>query len=98
MKYVMLEVVPKGADAVAFKLPIMFPDKLVHRDVALAIRDVAKSTFKGAKVTIVSAGDAYLDDVKCSGKSESLDLTSRGERDSNVINWIDYRHGIEVEA
>jgi hypothetical protein len=92
----MLEVTLAGGEAPPFKLPIIFPDKLVHVDVAAAMREVVKSTWKKCKVTYVSAGSVHLDDVHCSGKSESMELESRRTADNAVINMYDYLHGVET--
>lgn len=96
MKYVMLEVVLSGSEAPPFKLPIIFPDKLVHKDMAMSARKVAWSTWPCCKVNVVSAGEINLNGVECFGDSETLKVESRGIRDADTIETYNYMHGIEL--
>lgn len=95
MKYVMLEIM-LGGEASPFKLPVIFPDKLVHRDMAAHTKKVAWSTWPGCTVNVVSAGEIQLDGVECFGSSESLKVKSRGIRDADTIEAYNYMHGIEA--
>jgi hypothetical protein len=81
MKYVMLE------DSEGRKIPIIFPDALVHRDVAetfkLIITRTTKGRIKGLK--FVSAGFVSVGtDVASFGESESMNLKSK-ETDAAYI-------------
>lgn len=96
MKYVMLEVTLAGEAALPFKLPAIFPDKLVHKDMAACLKKVAWSTWPGCTVNVVSAGEVQLSDVQCFGESETLKVESREDADAHVIETYDYTHGVEV--
>ena len=69
----------------ALELPIVFPDLLVHYDVA---RDL------GYKGKVVAAGfcevgaesDSPAADYNCFGKSESLNVESRRSVDAAILN------------
>lgn len=95
MKYVMLEITLAGGEAPPFKLPVIFPDKLVHKDMAMHVKSVAWATWPRCNVNVVSAGEIQLSDVQCFGKSETLGVESREDADAHVIETYDYLHGIE---
>jgi hypothetical protein len=82
MKYVIVErAIPKGKAKPEFmpKYPILFADHLVHESVV------------PEGYVAVSAGDIGLDGKKpkCSGKSESLGLTSDPAADEYLIRvWL----------
>lgn len=88
-KYVMLEI-----DNGAFKrrLPIIFPDILVHADVAAAIQQIQGM----AEAKPVSAGSIDLFAEACHGKSTTLNVASNWEGDAKLINTFPYFHGIEA--
>lgn len=92
----MLEITLEGGATPPFKLPVIFPDKLVHRDMYAAAKDVAWVTWPRCKVKTVSAGEIQLGGVECFGKSESLSVQSRGELDARTIDMYNYLHGIET--
>lgn len=96
MKYVMLEITLAGDEAQPFMLPIIFPDKLIHKDMAMSVKKVAWSTWPRCKVNVVSAGEINLGDVECFGSSETLDVESREDRDARTIETYNYLHGIET--
>lgn len=83
MKYVMIQ---RGHQV----LPVIFPDYLVHEDVANAIISVL-TNMDGNKLTprqAIAAGDVTLGGFKmvsCSGHSETLKLESRGDLDERLI-------------
>lgn len=98
MKYVMIEV-PAHGELPARRVPVIFPDMLVHADVAHAMELVVKSTLAPKakiKVKTTSAGECRLDDVVCHGGSETLNVDSRERLDARVIEMYDYLHGIET--
>ncbi len=98
MKYVMIEI-PAHGEMPARRVPVIFPDLLVHADVAHAMELVVKSTLvpkARVKPRTTSAGDCRLDNVLCGGGSESLKLESRERLDARVIEMYDYLHGIET--
>lgn len=95
MKYVMLEVALSG-EMPPFKLPIIFPDKLIHKDMAVAARNIAWGTWPRCSVNVVSAGEINLGAVECFGSSETLKVESREDRDARVIETYNYTHGVEL--
>ena len=88
MKYIIVEVGPKSLRR---KLPIMFAQALVHKDMF----DMLKG--KDSTTTIISAG--FIDSIEigaeCHGKSISLNVKSRGTVDTALIQMHDYFHGLE---
>ncbi|OCJ46351.1 hypothetical protein [Serratia sp. 14-2641] len=90
MKYIMLRV----DKPMAREIPIIFPDNLVHADVANAMRMLV--AYPGmANATVVSAGYCNLNlSVECHGKSTTLNVSSRETDDNIVINTYDYTHGL----
>lgn len=89
-KYIVLEVDRKEAGLQ--RLPIIFPDILVHADVAEAIMRLPN--FVQHKATVVSAGDCSIE-AQCSGHSETLNLNSDAG-DTDLINTFPYFHGILI--
>lgn len=74
-------------------IPIIFPGMIVHKD----MYEYTVRMFKKYKVTIhpVSAGSIRLyPSVYCCGNSETLKLDSRGQEDTDIINYYQYLHGI----
>ena len=90
MKYVMIR---RGSQV----LPIIFPDFLVHDEVAHAIVAVVEKMEPPMAVGVVSAGDVQLGGgvVSCSGGSQTLGLQSRNRLDANVIMVGHYRAYME---
>lgn len=98
MKYIILRLEGK----ITREVPVIFPNLLVHADVASAITnmiqadtDTSTSTSTSTSITgirVVSAG--FCDTaVGCHGRSESLNITSR-DIDDAVINTVDYTFGL----
>lgn len=76
------------------EIPVIFPDRLVHVDVAKAIvRALPRVRVVACKV--VSAGMLEFPSLECHGRSETLGIDSRGEEDSRLILMYDYLHGIK---
>lgn len=96
MKYVMMGVKILGGDAAGtiIHVPIIFPDTLVHKDVARAVNSVLIRQFRHSVVTPVSAGKYDVYTQNCSGESETLGLKSSPE-DSRTIQTYAYCHGIQ---
>jgi hypothetical protein len=88
MKYIVLQVIEGGLER---EIPILFPSFLVHKLVA----DALIGTEGLENATVVSAGDVEASSFTCNGKSETLNLTSRGDEDRKLINTVDYFHGIK---
>ena len=74
----------------AREFPIVYPDLLVHEDVAIAMKTLP--SLKDA--TVVSAGSMDLSTGQCWGRSSTLKIESRGEEDRQLINSYPYFHGI----
>lgn len=95
MKYIMFK--HKLAGDIEQKVPIIFPNHLVHAEVARAMREVFKRQFD-TEPEIASAGEinltGCLDVDSCFGKSETLKKESHKD-DAAIINLYDYLHGIE---
>lgn len=89
MKYIVMRA--EVNDEMALELPIIFPDILVHADVAKCVGWMMQEQFK-APVKAISAG--FLNSIEfdgiCYGKSESLGLSSRGSVDEKLIKMCDY--------
>ncbi|HKO43361.1 MAG TPA: hypothetical protein VJU84_08725 [Pyrinomonadaceae bacterium] len=90
-KYIVIEV--ERREAGKQRLPIIFPDIMVHAHVAEAVKKLPnfQDPF-GSTPKVVSAGDVQITAL-CSGGSETLDLTS-DEGDSSLINTFAYYHGL----
>lgn len=90
MKYVMFFV---EGELINQAIPVIFPNVLVHEDVAEAVKTMPG--MQNAKP--ISAGEVTFNPVDCAhcdGRSDTLDLASRGERDSRIINLNDYGAGL----
>jgi len=73
--------------------PVIFPDKMVHKEVALMLRYCQPGWHKGG-VKAVSAGMIEHVIVEgLHGSSETLNLESK-ESDASVIDAYSYTHGI----
>ena len=86
MKYIMFE--HKVKDTATTMIPVIFPNTLIHKDVAEAITEFHKKKYN-ADIKAVSAGEYNAQTGFAFGKSESLGLSS-GKDDTQVINIIDY--------
>jgi hypothetical protein len=90
MKYIMMR---RDLAGVAQEFPIIFPDFLVHRHVASAIKNFGGNVYE-IDNRVVAAGDIHFDDIVCSGHSETLKSKSR-EEDSKIIKMFDYFQGLK---
>lgn len=89
-KYIMFE--NKIGDT-TFLFPVIFPDKMVHSEVADSLRRCQPGWHHGG-VKPVSAGmidQLYVEGVN--GESETLKMASKAG-DEQVINVYNYFHGI----
>lgn len=94
MKYVMFRIEQGyGNERIIRHVPIIFPDNMVHKDVADRIARSVMGGFNGPAHP-VSAGEITLGEISCHGHSETLGLKSAGERDARVIELFDYVHGV----
>lgn len=90
MKYVVLEVKQK---VLSIEIPIVFPSLLIHSEVAESIQHSIKINHGWDSVPI-AAGDFCPIDCHCSGRSTTLNLDSRGKKDSALIHMNDYGSGL----
>jgi hypothetical protein len=80
--------------SVEYDVPVMFPDKLVHLDVATVIMVAMRRTWPRGVIKPVSAGTVALLQVEATtGRSESLDLDA-DPADAQMINTYSYCHGV----
>ena len=95
MKYIILQTVVSNTVDVTREYPIVFPNSLVHSDVAEHMQHLLLREH-GVTSIAVAAGDLNLVglNLNCSGKSETLNLDSREDIDSALISMHDYYHGI----
>lgn len=82
MKYVIFR---KEMDTVNVEYPVIFPNYLVHADVAAAMTATG-APLDGFKP--VAAGE--YNGFACSGESSTLGLKSREEEDAHIIHSADY--------
>lgn len=89
MKYIVLR---QNFGSFAKEIPVIFPDVLVHSDVAETMKRLPELR----SADVISAGFvSSLDcDVACHGESTTLKLKSRGEQDSKFIKMYDYCHRV----
>lgn len=91
---------PGGMDSIR-EIPFIFPDSLVHAEVAKRMTHMLlaeRPEGYARQVSAVSAGFMSSLNVggkgACYGDSESLKLKSRDDKDSILINTYDYLHGV----
>jgi hypothetical protein len=93
MKYVVVELeLGKGNEKTTKRVPLIFPNDLIHADMARVLEHECIRTF-GVKAKTVSAGTIDIDVESVSGESVSLGLKSRGS-DKQLIDMYDYFHGM----
>lgn len=95
MKYVILEI-PIGKSGLLRDVPIIFPEELVHSDVAnLMARCPGMATARPIAAGFLSSMSVGGTGA-CYGESESLGkLKSRGQIDDQLISMMDYTHGVK---
>lgn len=91
-KYIMFE---NTIGDLKLLFPVIFPDKMVHSEVAAVLRHCQPGWHKGGVIP-VSAGSIGILEVEnsCYGESETLKLKSLGKKDADIINNFNYCHGI----
>lgn len=99
MKYVVLEITHGVApNQIVREVPVMFGESLVHADVAKGIiKEAMLKDHNIARIKPVAAGFfscVHLNQVQFHGRSESLNLDSRGEEDRALVGMHDYLHGL----
>jgi hypothetical protein len=92
MKYITMQVSNKKGLRLA--IPIVFPNILVHAQVAAVLKVLLNEQFPGHHVKALSAGEVNSADmhVEAHGESTSLKLKARPE-DTSLIIGNDYGAG-----
>lgn len=93
MKYIMLKIVQGKGPTISRLVPFIFPDFLVHADIAHYMTFHLTREHKASECTAVSAGFIDLDAEKTHGESETLKIKAH-EDDAATINAYSYFHGI----
>lgn len=88
MKYIMFEVT---SGTITKKLPIVFPDDLIHQWVARSLLPMLRMQYDNAKP--ISAGSFNMLSGETFGDSETLKLKADKE-DGDIIGSYDYLHGM----
>ncbi len=93
MKYVVVEVEIKND--MVLEVPVIFPNHLIHKDMADALIEVLRKGFPKALIQPVSAGDINSAEINanCYGNSTSLHLSAREGEDKILIQANDYGAG-----
>jgi len=92
MKYIVLKT--KVGD-MEQRVPIIFPDFLVHSDVAKYVAGMLiRIHDRDPNITVSSAGFIELGDVKCYGESETCKVKSNPDRDGGLIEMFEYTNGL----
>lgn len=92
MKYVMMHCKSSGSLPDRM-VPLIFPDFLVHRDMAFWFKHYLLRYHLFSDVQPRSAGEYNSMSGECSGGSETLNLTAH-ELDGAIIATYEYMHGI----
>lgn len=92
-KYIMIR--SRSKTGIVTDWPVIFPDKMVHAEVAGCARMMVP--VKGTVLGVVSAGKIeHLVVEGLGGDSETLSLKSRPDEDTKIIEMYSYLHGIET--
>lgn len=85
MKYIVFRTIDGRQE-----IPIIFPNILVHIEVAQALAKLVKTS------RVVAAGEfSSLDiDANCHGKSTTIGIKSREDEDDSLISNYDYHFGM----
>lgn len=90
-KYVMVE--NKIGDT-KFLFPVIFPDKLVHLQVANAVHRIMPG-YHSNGCRVVSAGKIeHIEVLGLGGASETLGIGSKPREDTATIESCSYTHGV----
>lgn len=90
MKYIVMEVkMPKGG---TLEIPFVFPDIIVHAMMAQVAKPLCEATWPGCITKPIAAGNFCSLDLtcECGDWSETLNLYSRGDTDSQLLRMADY--------
>lgn len=94
MKYIVLECKVGSESDLEQRVPFIFPNWMVHADVADVLTAILSQKYKRTDITVSSAGEACtVGGVECSGHSETLGVKSKDE-DTALIQMYDYTNGL----
>ena len=92
MKYIIVQI--KNGETKR-EWPIIFPDMMVHRQVAETTKwHLMRHHEQECRIIAAGSISFFGGEVRCSGESETLNLESRGKEDEKLIKMFDYLHGI----
>lgn len=97
MKYIVVEVTTKD---IVRELPFIFPEAIVHAQMFQYMQHQMTMHHNADSVRCVGAG--FISSVQvgfgieCHGESESLNIKSREQVDSDLFTMLDYTHGIRL--
>lgn len=91
MKYIVLQI--RNGETVR-EWPIVFPDMMVHSDIANIIQKHLYLQNQDSRVIAAGLVSFFGGEVRCDGESETLNIESRGSEDEKLIKMFDYLHGI----
>lgn len=75
--------------------PIIFPDAMVHKDVAETVRwHLMRHHDQDCRVVSAGSFTCFGGVIRCGGESETLKIKSRGKTDVKLIALFDYNHGL----
>lgn len=90
MKYIMFRIDSPGD--LPREFPLIFPNVLIHEDVAkAAIAGIPEL----AKAEVVAAGECMISHCATGGNSFTLQINGRAE-DALHIRMMDYNHGMKL--
>lgn len=90
-KYIMFE--NRMSEGTKFLFPVIFPDKMVHSEVAAALRHCQPGWHHGGVAAISAGMIEHITIDGLHGSSETLNLESNPE-DTATIESYSYAHGI----
>ena len=96
MKYIVIEVITKD---IVRELPFIFPEAIVHSQMYKYMQHQMTMEHDADSVRCVAAGFLSIQagfGVECHGESESLNIKSREQVDTDLITMLDYNHGIRL--
>lgn len=96
MKYIVLKGINEnGGTIIEKEFPFIFPQELIHQDVAKRMQHLLMMEHEYEGIEVVSAGECNLfgNKINCSGESTTLNVKSREEIDDLLITTYNYNHG-----
>ncbi len=97
MKYIVVEVTTKD---IVRELPFICPEAIVHSQMYKYMQHQMTMEHNADSVRCVAAG--FLSSIQAGigvdrhGESESLNIKSREQVDTDLITMLDYNHGIQL--